>query len=146
MGLRDKLREVAGVKDSPKKIAVSFAVGIFFGMSPLLGLHTVLGLAAAWIFRLNKLVTIIGVYITNPWTIIPIYTFSTWFGAKLLGIKKVIPDINWHDISFSYMVKEMEHLLWPFVLGTTVMGFLSAVIGYVLIYHAVLKNRLTGDD
>lgn len=141
MGLRDKLREVVSIKDSPKKIAMSFAVGVFLGMSPLIGLHTVLGLAAAWIFRLNKFVTIIGVFITNPWTIVPIYTFSTWFGAKLLGIKKVIPDIDWNNISFSYLLKEMEHLLWPFVLGTTLVGVLSAVIGYVIIHHAVIRNR-----
>jgi len=141
LGLRDKLREVISIKDSPKKIAMSFAVGVFFGMSPLIGLHTVLGLAAAWIFRLNKFVTIIGVYITNPWTIVPIYTFSTWLGAKLLGIKKVMPNIDWNHISFSYLLKEMEHLLWPFVLGTTLVGVLSAVIGYVIIHHAVVRNR-----
>jgi len=28
----------------------------------------------AWICRLNKFVTLVGVYVTNPWTIVPIYT------------------------------------------------------------------------
>jgi uncharacterized protein (DUF2062 family) len=139
--LRDKLSAVFSVKDSPKKIAISFAVGIFLGMSPLLGLHTVLGIAAAWIFRLNKFVTIVGVYITNPWTIVPIYTFSTWFGARLLGVDNIIPDINWNDMSFSYLLGEMKPLLWPFIFGTTLVGILSSIAGYILIYHAVVKNR-----
>ena len=29
-------------------MATAFAVGVFIGMSPLLGIHTVLGLLAAW--------------------------------------------------------------------------------------------------
>jgi uncharacterized protein (DUF2062 family) len=141
MSLRDKLREVLKVNDSPHKIAISFAIGIFIGMSPILGLHTVLGLAAAWVFRLNKFVTIIGVYVTNPWTIVPIYTFATWFGAKLMGLKDIIPDIQWNNLTFSYLVNEMKPLLLPFVFGTTFIGFLSAVIGYVVVYKAVVRSR-----
>lgn len=141
MALRDKLSAIFSIKDSPKKIAASFAVGVFIGMSPILGLHTVLGIAAAWIFRLNKFVTIIGVYVTNPWTIVPIYTFATWLGAKLLGIKKIIPAINWNDISFAYLVKKMGHLLLPFLVGTTLLGLLSAIAGYIIIYQAVMRNR-----
>lgn len=141
MALRDKLSAIFSIKDSPKKIAISFAVGVFIGMSPILGLHTVLGIAAAWIFRLNKFVTIIGVYITNPWTIVPIYTFATWFGAKLLGIKKIIPAIDWNNISFNYLLNEMSHLLLPFVFGTTLLGLLSAIAGYIIIYQAVMRSR-----
>ncbi|MDI6801347.1 MAG: DUF2062 domain-containing protein [Thermodesulfovibrionales bacterium] len=141
MALRDKLREVISINDSPKKIAISFAVGIFIGMSPILGLHTVLGIAAAWIFRLNKFVTIIGVYITNPWTIVPIYTFATWVGAKILGISRIMPNINWNDISLTYLLKEMKPLLLPFVFGTTLLGFFSAVAGYIIIYHAARSRK-----
>lgn len=141
MAFRDKTAAIFSVKDSPKKIAISFAVGIFIGMSPILGLHTVLGLFFAWIFRLNKFVTIIGVYITNPWTIVPIYTFATWFGAKLLGIKEIIPSIDWNNISFKYLLNEMSHLLLPFVFGTTLLGLVSAITGYIIIYQAVMKSR-----
>lgn len=143
MALRNKLSAIFSVKDSPKKIAASFAVGVFIGMSPILGLHTALGIAAAWIFRLNKFVTIIGVYVTNPWTIVPIYTFATWFGAKLLGVKKIIPSIDWNNISFKYLLNEMSHLLLPFVFGTTLLGFLSAIAGYIIIYQAVTRSRLS---
>jgi hypothetical protein len=129
------------VNDSPRKIAFSFAIGVFIGMSPFLGLHTVIGILVALIFRLNKFVTIVGVYVTNPWTIVPIYTFATWFGAKLLGMKKIIPAINWNDISLSYLIKEMEHLLCPFVFGTILLGVFSALAGYVVIYHAVKGRR-----
>ncbi len=141
MVLREKLREVLVIKDSPRRLATSFAIGVFIGMSPILGLHTALGLAVAWLFRLNKFVTMIGVFITNPWTIIPIYTFSTWIGVKLLGLNRMVPPINWAELSIASFLKDLKPFLWPFVFGTTLVGLLSAVIGYVIIYHAVVRNR-----
>lgn len=141
MALRDKLREVITTKDSPRKIALSFAMGIFIGMSPVIGLHTAIGVGAAYLFRTNKFVTIVGVYVTNPWTIVPIYTFATWLGAKLLGIDKIIPPLKWHAISFSYLFNEVRFLLWPFIFGSTLVGLVSAIVGYVVVYHAVVKQR-----
>lgn len=137
----NRIKQIALTGDSPHKIALSFAVGVFFGMSPFLGLHTILGIAASWIFNLNKFVTIIGVYITNPWTIVPIYAFATWFGAQLLGMQQVIPDINWKEISFYHFFYEMQPLLSPFLLGSTVLGLISACVGYTLIYWVILKTK-----
>lgn len=141
MGLRDKLREIVRIKESPRRIALAFAVGVFLGMSPFLGLHTVMGIAAAYAFRFNKFVTMVGVYVTNPWTIVPIYTFSTWFGAKLMGMEQVIPDIDWNNLTLSSFFSEMRHLLWPYLLGTTLISIISAVAGYFVIYYAVVKGR-----
>ncbi len=141
LGLRDKLREVVRIKESPQRIALAFAVGVFLGMSPLVGLHTIMGIAAAYAFRFNKFVTMVGVYVTNPWTIVPIYTFTTWLGARLLGIDQVLPDIDWNKLTFSSFFTEMQHLLWPFFFGTTLVSIISAVAGYFLIFHAVVRSR-----
>jgi len=141
LALRDKLREVISTNDSPKKIAVSFAVGVFIGMSPLVGLHTALAIGAAWLFRTNKFVTIVAVYVSNPWTVVPIYTFSTWLGAKLLGFDKIIPPLKWHYLSCSYLFHEVSFLFWPFVFGSTLVALVSAALGYVVVYHAVVKQR-----
>ena len=141
MALHDKLREVIRTNDSPKKIAVSFAVGVFIGMSPMIGLHTALGIGAAWLFRTNRFVTIVAVYVSNPWTVVPIYTFSTWLGMKLLGVDKIIPPLKWHCLSFSYLFHELSYLFWPFVFGSTLVALLSAAVGYIVVYHAVVKQR-----
>ncbi len=141
MALRDKLREVISTKDSPKKIASSFAVGVFIGMSPLVGFHTALAIGAAWLFRTNKFVTIVAVYVTNPWTAVPIYTFSTWLGTKLLGVDKIISPLQWHSLSCSYLFREVSFLFWPFVCGSTIVALVSAAIGYIVVYHAVVKQR-----
>jgi len=139
--IKERLRQVLSLKDSPQRIAVSFAVGVFIGMSPLLGAHTVLGILIAWRFRLNKLVTLIGVYVTNPWTIIPIYTFGTWMGAKLVGLDSIIPYIDWSHITLSGLMSSFHHLLLPFIVGNVLLGLVSAVFSYFLIYEAVKRNR-----
>lgn len=122
-------------------MATAFAIGVFIGMSPLLGLHTILGLFAAWLLRLNRLITLIGVFITNPWTIVPIYSFGTWFGAKITGMNKIIPVINWTDITLLGFFKEFRPLLLPFIIGNTAIGIISAVVGYLLIYKAAKNYR-----
>ena len=141
MALRDKLRQVIGIKDSPRKIALSFGIGVFLGMSPLLGLHTILGIVLAWGLRLNKFVTIVGVYVTNPWTIVPIYTFATWLGARLLGMDHILPEIDWHNIGIPELIRDLEPILPPFIVGTIFLGLTGGLLGYVIIYYAVIKQR-----
>lgn len=141
MALRDKLRLIFTVKESPHRISLAFAIGVFIGMSPVFGLHTILGILVAYIFRLNKFVTIIGVYITNPWTIIPIYTFSTWVGAKCLGISNIMPDIDWRNITIGKLLNDFSHLLMPFVVGTVLVGTIASVASYIIIYRAVRRRN-----
>jgi uncharacterized protein (DUF2062 family) len=139
--IRDKLRQILSVKESPRRIALAFSMGVFIGMSPLLGIHTILGLIFAWMFRLNKFVTVVGVYITNPWTIVPIYTFSTWVGAKLLGIDSIIPHIDWSHLSMKELMHSFGPLLLPFLVGSTLLGVVSGCLSYVLVFRMVRKNR-----
>ncbi|MDA8434144.1 MAG: DUF2062 domain-containing protein [Nitrospiraceae bacterium] len=141
MFFKEKLREILTVNEPPRKVAAAFALGIFIGMSPLLGIHTLLGIFLAWQLRLNKLVTLVGVYVTNPWTIVPIYTFGTWVGAKMLGVEQVIPTMDWHHMSLKILLVEFEHLLMPFIVGSTVNGAIAALIAYVVIYQSVKRNR-----
>jgi uncharacterized protein (DUF2062 family) len=120
---------------------MAFALGVFMGISPLLGLHTIGAFFIAWLLRLNRLVAIIGVYITNPWTIAPIYTFCLWVGAKLTGLERIIPTIGWNDVTLMVYMSELKPLIKPFLVGTIVVGSLSAVISYFIIHWAVVKYR-----
>jgi hypothetical protein len=129
----DRIRAILSIGDTPHKIAISFAIGIFLGMSPLIGLHTVLALAAAWIFRLNRLVILSGVYVTNPWSVIPIYTFCTWVGTLLLGIDDVLPTVDWRHMTMSSVFGDLRYILLPFVVGSTVVGLFSSVLSYFVI-------------
>jgi uncharacterized protein (DUF2062 family) len=141
MAIRDKFREILKVKDTPHRIAMAFALGVFLGISPLLGLHTIGAFFIAWLLRLNRLVAIVGVYITNPWTIVPIYTFCIWVGARLTGLEKIIPAVNWNDVTLMVFMSELKHLIIPFLLGTIIVGSLSAIVSYIIIRWAVVRYR-----
>ena len=60
--------------DTPERTAAAFAVGVFFGFSPFLGLHTVLGLVVAFAFGLNRVAVLLGVYSNLPWIVPAYYT------------------------------------------------------------------------
>jgi len=111
-------------------------------MSPVLGLHTILGVTAAWLFRLNTFAIIAGVYVMNLWTIVPIYAFSTWLGAQCLGLEQMIPEIDWSNVTFSYILSSLEHLLVPFLFGAFLMGSITSFISYIIIYRAIKRVNI----
>jgi uncharacterized protein (DUF2062 family) len=155
---RDKFRAVFQVKDTPHRIALAFAVGVFMGISPLIGLHYIGGFLFAWLFRLNKLVTLIGVSVNNPWTIVPISSFSVWVGAKLIGLKQVLPEVDWGNITltsiiskftdmdkFIYLMKELMPLIASFFIGSFVICILAAIASYFIILILAARYRKTQD-
>jgi uncharacterized protein (DUF2062 family) len=88
--LRQLLRRLLHTRDTPERTAAAYALGVFWGYSPLLGLHTVLGVGSAFALRLNRVAAVLGVYSNLPWTMAPYYTLATVAGAALLGVP--VPD------------------------------------------------------
>lgn len=155
---RDKFRAVFQVKDTPHRIALAFALGVFMGVSPFIGLHYLGGFLAAWLFRLNKLITLIGVSVNNPWTIVPISSFSVWVGAKLIGVKQVLPEVDWGNITitkiiskftdmdkFISMMKELMPLIASFFVGSFVICIFFAIASYFIILILAARYRKTQD-
>jgi uncharacterized protein (DUF2062 family) len=138
--LRHRLRSLLGINEPPKKIALSFAIGVFWGISPLLGLHTILALLSAWLLRLNRFVTITGVYVTNPWTIVPIYAFSTWVGT-LITKKTFLSGIDWKNLSIASLSNELRPLLLSFIIGTLLVGAVSSLLSYLILKKAIERAR-----
>ena len=72
--------------DTPRRTAAAYALGVFLGFSPMLGLHTVLGLAAAFVLNLNRLAVILGIYSNLPWLVPAYYTIATLAGAAIMRV------------------------------------------------------------
>src|SRR6187549_2112754 len=82
--------------DTPTRTALAYAVGVFFGFSPFLGLHTVLGLVVAFAFSLNRVAVLLGVYSNLPWILPAYYSLATLLGATILRTK--VPPNLWVDM------------------------------------------------
>jgi uncharacterized protein (DUF2062 family) len=136
--LRDRFRQLLTISDTPHRVAITFAVGLFLGISPFLGFHSILALILAWIFRLNRFVILTGVFVTNPWSIVPIYTFCTWIGTLVLNTGGLIPEVDWNSLSMSTLY-ELDVLLKPFFVGTLLVGAISSVMSYFILRYAVKR-------
>ncbi len=139
--IKDRIRSLFRLNDSPHRLATAFALGVFIAFSPTIGLHTVSCLLFAWLFRLSKLVVITAAFINNPWTIVPMYGFCLWLGVKLTGGYSNIPTIAWDELSLGNAYIFLKPYLWPFLVGTLLVGVVAAVVAYVIVYWAVIRYR-----
>jgi uncharacterized protein (DUF2062 family) len=71
---------------SPHKLALTWALGVFIGISPLIGLHTLMTILFGWMFALSiPALFAVSVLINNPWTMILVYSIDHVFGAWFLN-------------------------------------------------------------
>lgn len=139
------------IDDTPERTAAAYALGIFFGFSPFLGLHTVLGIALAFLLGLNRVAVLLGVYSNLPWILAPYYTFATMGGALLtrtqlpVGFRERLSELTHLGVMdgalFKYVGTLLEPLLWPYAVGSTVGAVLMAAVAYPLALAFVRTRR-----
>ena len=83
--IRRWLDRLLHIDDTPERTAAAFALGVFFGFSPFLGLHTLLGILFAFLLNLNRVSVLLGVYSNLPWFLGPYYVVATMVGAQITG-------------------------------------------------------------
>lgn len=74
-----------GAHEPPDRVAAAWALGIAVSLSPFLFLHTLLALALAFVFRLNKPDVVLGTLFINPWTHGPYFAAAVWLGSVATG-------------------------------------------------------------
>lgn len=71
--------------DTPEKVSRGIAVGVFAAFTPFYGLHFVIAILLARVARGNILAALLGTFVGNPLTYIPIGIASLGTGYWLLG-------------------------------------------------------------
>jgi len=151
--LRELAVTLSRVPDTPERTAFAFAWGVFLGFSPLLGLHTVLGVLSILLFRLNKVATMLGVWSNVPWIVVPYYGLATWLGVKVLGMPKGVsfPAIGLLDLfgsEFWVWLANQWRLLIPAFVGSLILCTLLACLAYpvALILVRNYRKRFLGSQ
>lgn len=130
------------IRGQPREIALGFALGLFVGMTPFIGLHTVIAVPLAALLKWNKISAAVAVWFTNAATAPFIYSITYIVGARLAGVKKVF---SWEDIeSFSAvyrLILKTPEMIWAMVLGGVILGLPLAVAGYYLAFLVVGRYR-----
>lgn len=143
------LDQLLHTHDTPQRTALAYAVGIFFGFSPLLGLHTILGLVCAFAFNLNRVAVLLGIYSNLPWILPAYYTLATLLGATLLRVKvppnllrdlqSALAQASWAD--FRQLGHALTPLAWAYVLGSTIGAIILAAIAYRVAFAMIVAHR-----
>lgn len=149
--IRRWLGRLLHIEDSPRRTAAAYALGVFFGFSPLLGLHTALALSCAFLLNLNRVAVILGVYSNVPWIIAAYYTLATMAGATLLGVtlppefgaelRELFEVSLLHAEFWQQLAVLLRPLLWPYVVGSTIAAALVAAVAYQIALAFVVARR-----
>ena len=151
--MRDALQSLLHLKDPPRRTAIAFGTGVFIAFSPVLGLHTVMAIAIAFAFRLNRVAVLAGAWI-NVWALVPCYMFGTFIGTRLLSVHSRRLDAGFWDRAHSFvwsalssmvvgdwklalrslrsLLKSFGPLLWPFVTGNLILAVMAGLITYAI--------------
>lgn len=132
---KERFRNILSLDSHPRHISLGFAVGVFISFTPFFGVHTPMAIAAAFLFRLNKLTCITGAWINTPLTIIPVLGLSYKLGRVLLGHpagELKIRGVEW------VMLKKHATAI---VLGSSIIGFILAIAAYFLCYWLIVRFR-----
>jgi uncharacterized protein (DUF2062 family) len=150
--LRRWLNALLHVDDTAERTAAAFALGVFFGFSPFLGLHTILALVVAFLLNLNRVAVLLGVYSNLPWFLAPYYAIATMAGSELTGhhpppafrdqVEGLFQLSLWQGHFWRQLVVVMRPLLWPFLVGSTLFALVLAVAAYQVALSFVTNRRV----
>jgi uncharacterized protein len=140
-----RLRLLLQVEDSPRRVALAFAIGVFVSFSPFLGIHTGLSLGIAFVFRLNRVAILVGTWVNNPWTIAPVYTAGTLLGCALLGVAPSslgAVDFRLHGREFyAALLEGFRPLLVPFLVGNLIVAAAAGLVTYFVVRRVLERRR-----
>jgi len=151
--LRTVLRSILLLDDTPHSIALGTAIGMFIGLTPTMGLQMLIVLMMAFstsrLFRFNKVAGCLAVYVTNPFTAIPVYWFEyrvgTWFvtGTVTYGdFAGLMHFDGWSE--WTGAVKQMLlEVGTPLLLGSLIVSTTAFILTYPAMLWLIERARRT---
>ena len=141
-------RKLLAIEDTPHSIALGSAVGMFFGFTPLFGLKTLLSIAVAWIFRSNKMASVICVTLHDLMLPLTPVMFIWEYKLGIWLLHGYVP----HSTRFGH-VALLDYMEWttlftlgqPLLIGSLFLAFPGAVVTYFLLRGVLFRARAARD-
>ena len=147
--VRDLYARFLKIRGTPKEISLGMALGLMVGMSPTMGIQTIISVFLASLFKWSKITAAIGVQITNPLSAPFIYGTTYLIGAKLLGLSggfDIRGILNLDGLM--HLLGQAPVILLAMTLGGIAIGLPLAAAGYAATlwittrYHTPIKENL----
>jgi uncharacterized protein (DUF2062 family) len=119
---------------STEQIAFGIALGNFVGILPFIGLHTVMAIGCAHLFRLNTLVVVLGSNISNPLSFPFILIMSAQIGSLILNGGLLPLDFN-SDLNV------VKTYVLPTLIGSLLLGIVVSIASYFVVLRIVKRFR-----
>jgi uncharacterized protein (DUF2062 family) len=156
--------------DSPHRIARGIMAGVFTVFTPFYGLHFFMAAGTALLLRGNVVAALLGTFVGNPLTYVPIGVISLQTGYAILGRPTLAEDeLNrslgrkfvdagedfWHNVVsiFSDKTADWTHLIlfyhevfFPYMIGGLLPGIVMALAAYYITLPIITayQNRRRG--
>jgi len=149
--IRELARKLLHVDDTPRRTALAYSIGVFIGFSPFLGFHTLLGLAIAFVFGLNRAAILLGVWSNMPLWIAPYYSVATGLGMALTGFRlegsalgelfRLGKEGGFFASAFWKYLASQSGLFVSFHVGSLLLAGLLALAAYPLSFKWIVFYR-----
>ena len=144
------VRRLAEQKATTHQIALGAALGAFIAFTPTFGFQMLLAFAAATVLRCSRFAAILLSYITNPFTVVPIYLFTYRAGAWLMGqrpsmgqMRQVLTHFE-QDGWSAALLKLLQfgsQIITPLWVGGVAVGVVASLIAYPVVLRLVEGHR-----
>ena len=131
--LVQKIKKLHG---DPHYVALGMAIGVFMAITPTIPFHTVLAIALAVFLKASKPAAIIGVWVSNPFTVVFLY-FACYKSGHLFfedslnaleSIKALIEHFE-SNIEFSHKINYFIEFIQTKIKTFMIMNFGGILLG-----------------
>lgn len=112
-----------------RSVAGGVALGLFVAYIPAPG-QMLIAAALAILIRVNLPLSVMGVWVTNPLTIPPMFYFAYLVGAWILNIPA---DEQTFIMSWEWFTTDFLAMWQPLLLGSFICGTVAALLGVVIV-------------
>ena len=157
------IHRVKRIPDTPHKIAIGIATGVFCSFTPFFGLHFFLAAFVAYIFKGNIVAALFGTFFGNPVTWPFIASFSVKLGQIILGypvtnfetfldhfveasdatIQGVKSLFGYGESDWALLYGFFRELFLPYFIGGFVLGLIAALFTYFVFRPIIYAYKVT---
>ncbi len=118
------------MRSEPEEIARGLGVGVFAGLTPLIGFHTLLALSLALVVRGNKFTAVLSSWVGNPVTLSFVFLLEYRIGRWILGPGPV--GVKKLSLNPETILHASWSVFYPTMLGSVVLGLAVAITIYIV--------------
>jgi uncharacterized protein (DUF2062 family) len=132
------------LRGTPRQISMGLALGVFIGMTPFIGFHTLIAVTLASLFAWNKVTSALGVFITNPLTAPIIYPITYKLGSMITGFSDPTMWLKVFEPGGAIdLLKGSPMILVDLIVGGILIGIPLSFFAYHLSYRLSVRTKST---